>query len=264
MGVNITLNSLGHRNDELPEKKNLNEYRIQIIGSSITLGWGVKKENTFSSILEKNLNLNESFKKKYNSFFVINAGIGNTNTQHHYHLFKDQFDLTKPNTFILQYFINDAEIINKKKNNLILKHSYFAAFIYQQIKSFSFKGSLDDYYLKLYDKNSQGWITAKKSIKNLQNLCKKNNIDFIILFVPDLHNLSKNNKLINLYSKINHEFTEMNIPIINTYDSLSKKFKSNPKESWVFRDDPHPNAKAHEVIGNDLYNFFIKQNFFYD
>ena len=77
------------------------------------MGWGVKKENTFSSILEKDLNLNVNVKEKYNSIFVINAGIGNTNTQHHFQLFKDQFNSTKPDTFILQYFINDAEIIKK-------------------------------------------------------------------------------------------------------------------------------------------------------
>lgn len=264
MGVNIILNSLGHRNDELSIKKNINEYRIHIIGSSITLGWGVKKENTFSSILEKDLNLNVNVKEKYNSIFVINAGIGNTNTQHHFQLFKNQFNLTKPDTIILQYFINDAEIIKKKKNNLILKHSYFAAFMYQQIRSYLFHGSLDDYYVKLYDKNSQSWIIAKKSIKNLKNLCNKNNINFIILFIPDLHNFSENNKLINLYSKINNEFTRMNIPVINTYDSLSKTFKSNPRDSWVSKKDPHPNSKAHEIIGKDLYNFFIKQKIFYD
>ena len=138
MGVDISLNSLGHRNDELSVTKNLNEYRIQIIGSSLTLGWGVEEEKTFSSILEKKLNLNQSINKKYNNISVINAGIANTNTEHHYYLLKNQFHLTQPDTFILQYFINDAEIINKKKDNIFFKHSYFIPFIHQKIKLFFF------------------------------------------------------------------------------------------------------------------------------
>jgi hypothetical protein len=48
----------------------------------------------------------------------------------------------------------------------------------------------------------------------------------------------------------------MNIPVINTYDSLSKEFKSNPRKSWISRNDSHPNIKAHEIIANDLYMFF--------
>ena len=99
MGVDIKLNSLGHRNPDLEYQKDNSESRIHIIGSSITLGWGVEEKNTFSSILQKKLNLNQNIKK---NIFVINGGIGNTNTQHHYHLLEDQVDLTQPDVIILQ------------------------------------------------------------------------------------------------------------------------------------------------------------------
>jgi len=262
MGVNIELNSLGHRNKELSKIKNKNNHRIHIVGSSMSLGWGVKNEKTFSSILEKKLNSNQYIKDKYDDLIVINAGIGNTNTKHHYYLFKDQYQLTKPDTLILQYFINDAEIIKKKKNNFILRKSYFAAFLYQQILSLSFFGSLDNYYYELYSDNSIGWITVKNSILKLRKLTEDNNINFMIMIIPDLHNLSSDNELIKLYSKIDKEFTEMKIPVVNTYKSLSNSFRKKPMESWVSKRDAHPNAKAHKIIGNDLYNFIIKNKVF--
>ena len=262
MGVNIELNSLGHRNKELAKIKSKNNHRIHIVGSSMSLGWGVKNEKTFSSILEKKLNSNQYIKDKYDDLIVINAGIGNTNTKHHYYLFKDQYQLTKPDTLILQYFINDAEIIKKKKNNFILRKSYFAAFLYQQILSLSFFGSLDNYYYELYSDNSIGWITVKNSILKLRKLTEDNNINFMIMIIPDLHNLSSDNELIKLYSKIDKEFTEMKIPVVNTYKSLSNSFRKKPMESWVSKRDAHPNAKAHKIIGNDLYNFIIKNKVF--
>ena len=262
MGVNIELNSLGHRNKELSKIKSKNNHRIHIVGSSMSLGWGVKNEKTFSSILEKKLNSNQYIKDKYDDLIVINAGIGNTNTKHHYYLFKDQYQLTKPDTLILQYFINDAEIIKKKKNNFILRKSYFAAFLYQQILSLSFFGSLDNYYYELYSDNSIGWITVKNSILKLRKLTEDNNINFMIMIIPDLHNLSSDNELIKLYSKIDKEFTEMKIPVVNTYKSLSNSFRKKPMESWVSKRDAHPNAKAHKIIGNDLYNFIIKNKVF--
>ena len=262
MGVNIELNSLGHRNKELSKIKNKNNYRIHVVGSSMSLGWGVKNEKTFSSILEKKLNSNQYIKDKYSDLIVINGGIGNTNTKHHYYLFKDQYKLTSPDTLILQYFINDAEIIKKEKNNFILKKSYSAAFLYQQILSLSFLGSLDNYYDELYSDNSIGWTNVKNSILKLKKLTEDNNINFMIMIIPDLHNLSNDNELIKLYTKIDKEFTEMEIPVFNTYKSLSDNFRSKPMESWVSKTDPHPNAKAHKIIGNDLYNFMLKHKVF--
>jgi len=262
MGVNIELNSLGHRNKELSKKKNKNNHKIYIVGSSMTLGWGVKNEKTFSAILEKKLNTNQYVKDMYDDLIVINAGIGNTNTKHHYFLFKDQYKLIKPDTLILQYFINDAEIIKKKKNNFILKRSYFAALLYQQILYLSFFGSLDNYYYDLYSDNSIGWTTVKDSVLKLKKLTKDNNINFMIMIIPDLHNLSNDNELIKLYTKIDREFTEMEIPVVNTYKSLSNNFRNKPIESWVSKTDAHPNDKAHKIIGNDLYDFIITNKVF--
>ena len=260
MGVNIVLNSLGHRNNELQNEKANGEYRIHIIGSSITLGWGIETEKTFTSVLEKKLNTNEKIKKEKKSYVVVNGGIGNTNTTHHVELFKAQFNLINPDTVILQYFINDAEIIKKKKNNYILKYSYFIAFIYQHIKSYSFHGTLYEYYSDLYNENNLGWISAKNSILKLKDLCNENDISLIILFVPDFHDLSEKNPLTNLYLKITEQFNIMGIPIINSYESLSNEFKFNSLESWVSKDDAHPNSRAHSIIANDTYNFLIHTN----
>ena len=149
------------------------------------------------------------------------------------------------------------KLLIKKKNNLILKHSYFLAFIYQRIASYFFQGNISDYYVKLYNENSLGWVSVIHSIENLQIFCKKNNVDFNILFLPNHHDFSENNKLSSLYSKINNKFLSMNISVINTFDSLSKEFKTNPKLSWIAKDDSHPNFKAHEIIADDLYNFLI-------
>ena len=54
----------------------------------------------------------------------------------------------------------------------------------------------------------------------------------------------------------------MDIPTVNTYKSLSNEFKNSAIKSWVSKSDAHPNAKAHEIISNDLYNFMLKQNDF--
>ena len=73
----------------------------------MTLGWGANQ--TFSSILDKNLNKNIQ---------VLNAGIGNTNTimqiENFFVNFKDQYDYK---IIILNFFINDFEDIKLNKPN---------------------------------------------------------------------------------------------------------------------------------------------------
>ena len=265
MGTVIALNELGHRYN-VENLKNLKkndwehaaDYRIYIIGSSITLGWGVDSENTFANRLYTKLlnTLPLSFKKNIK---VINGGVGNTNTKHHAALFKKKFHETRPDFLILQYFINDAEVINKKTNSIIIRYSNFAALLYQLIKSHSFKGTLVDYYNDLYKENSRGWVEAKESVKLIKNICEENNIKLAILFIPDFHNLSENNKLNKIYEKINDEFSMMGLDVINTFDALSKKFKSNSQKSWVSKDDPHPNSFAHEIIANEIYTYIMNR-----
>ena len=56
MDVEVALNSFGHRSAELQNPKAGNERRVYVLGSSITLGWGVKVEEGFVSRVEQRLN----------------------------------------------------------------------------------------------------------------------------------------------------------------------------------------------------------------
>ena len=47
IGVDVSLNSRGHRSAELENPKKPKEKRIHFLGSSITLGWGVPAEEVF-------------------------------------------------------------------------------------------------------------------------------------------------------------------------------------------------------------------------
>ncbi len=55
-GVEVKVNSKGLREYEYDYEKPPNTYRILVLGDSITFGWGVAFEKTYSKILEKKLN----------------------------------------------------------------------------------------------------------------------------------------------------------------------------------------------------------------
>ncbi len=256
MGVSLRFNSLGFRGEDIGSFKEDNEVRIMVLGSSLVMGWGVKENKTFTKILEKKLNDKNLNNQNINT---INAGIMHTNTKFHYHLFNKNYKKINPDILILGYFIDDAKELTKKKTPFIVKHSFLAAIVYQTILSKSSE-NLNDYYLRLNQKNSKNWLEVKKYIKKIKDLCNRENIEFIVVILPDFSNFSENNSLIKLYDKLEERLTNNKILNINTYGALKEKFGGNARKSWISNDDNHPNEIANEIIASEILTFMNKNN----
>jgi|TARA_B100001971_G_C18200982_1_gene544556 lysophospholipase L1-like esterase len=260
MGVEIALNGLGHRGPDLVNPKPENEKRLFVLGSSITLGWGVPYKHIFTTVVEDRLNRDD--KGKGTHYRVINAGIANYNTPYELALYKRQGPDVRPDFVLLNYFINDAEIIPMGKDSLILRHSLFIAFIYQKLKSFSsnIKGrSLSKYYTELHEDGQPGWEQTKLAMKELSDLCQENGIPLLVMLTPNTHNLSKDELYPKLYEKILVKFEEMGVPVINTYPQFISQFGDDQSKVWVAPDDPHPNTKGHKIMADAFYGY-LKAN----
>lgn len=71
----VATNSLGLRGSkEVEKQKPEGGYRILVIGDSMTFGWGVEDDETFSYVLERNLNAAAAEVGVPRRFEVINAG----------------------------------------------------------------------------------------------------------------------------------------------------------------------------------------------
>jgi len=253
--VQIDINSIGFRNKELTSKKE-NEYRIMVLGSSITLGWGVPKDSVFTVITENKLNSqNDS-----NYYNVVNTGIGNYNTEMQSILFRKNIDKVNPDQVILHYFINDAEEIKKGTNSWIVKHSYLFAYFYVRVtQAIALREAADhdigNYYKDLYSDGAKGWIQAKKAMLEIQNTCKENKVPLIVIIQPDLHNISEDSPQVLCHERL-HQFLDNNsIPYLDVIHAYRKEYKGNLMGLWAQKDDSHPNSIGHRIIANELSRF---------
>lgn len=171
MNIMVNINSDGMRDKESPFQKD-NKYRIIFLGDSLTLGWGVDKEDTFEQILEEKLN------SRYPTE-IINFGIGNYNKVQEVNLFIEKGIKYQPDKVVLFYFINDAEVTLKKSKLWFLGYSEFISFYWSRIHALMDKNlpssSLKDYYSALYDEKQPGWIATKKAILQLKELSENEN-----------------------------------------------------------------------------------------
>jgi lysophospholipase L1-like esterase len=251
----ISINSRGMRGPEplgpeLISKEGI--HRVLILGSSITLGWGVDYDKTYPELLQGQLNSESPQSPKYE---VLNAGIGNYNTQREVELFLRRLTDLKPDMIILSYFVNDAEIIPPPSNNYLLKNSQLAVMLWSRLgqlkTAFGFNKNLLEHYKSVYQEDYQGWQTVKHSFALLQDYAQKHGIKVIVTMIPDIHVL-KPYPFDFIHDKVKTLALESGFLYLDFLDS----FKSaDPHGLWAMPGDPHPNAFGHELMAKQLYDF---------
>jgi lysophospholipase L1-like esterase len=251
MGVDVATNSDGFRDLDYPVERN-GAHRMIVLGDSLTFGWGVDFEKTFSRVLERRLNSSAPVE-------VINFGAGNYNTQQEVNLLIDKGLKYQPDHVVLFYFINDAEPTPKRASWSFLDRSELVSIFWSRLRIA--KGRLFgsqsyiDYYKSLYADDAPGWQATREALELLRDTCAREGIRLQVVLLPELHQLEdytfeREHRLVTEYL----ESLE-----IATLD-LAPHFagETDPPRLWVALDDAHPNAAAHGLIADYSESFISK------
>ncbi len=240
--VKIRTNSFGLRGKEISKEKSVNR-RVLFLGSSATLGWGVKEENTMISLLNKRMGSDVE---------VLNAGVGNYNSVRYIELFFTKLKELHPTDIVIHFFLNDAEELHVPKSNWFLQNSQLAVVTWNLINKFGNNGTLIDYYNKIYDENYIGYINMNNALDKLIKYCEKKDIRLYFTLMPDLHYLN-NTELVPYYKKVTNLVNNKGIKFLD----LGAKFNNNVEVTkyWVMPNDAHPNELAHKIMADQIYPF---------
>jgi len=245
--VLISTNNMGQRNNEI-NNKILEDYdrKFLVIGSSITLGWGVEQSKTFSS------KLNDISKKNNKNWIFINGGVGNYNTERYINNYFENWIDLEVTDIIINFFVNDTEVLTSKKTNFLVKHSHFAVIVWKLINSYKSslsRENLVNYYEKLYEDDFIGFQKAQENLIKLNNHCKKIIINCYLINMPDIHQL-KPYKLKFINKKMNNFAESINLEY---FDLLNTLQSTDEKKFWNKYNDPHPNQYAHNLIAISIF-----------
>lgn len=105
LGPPLKTNSFGFRGDEISQQKPPNTYRILMLGDSITFGNGVSWNQTFSHILQQELNA-ENHQMKYE---ILNLGVAGYNTSQELAVLREMGLQFTPNAVVLNICLNDSD-----------------------------------------------------------------------------------------------------------------------------------------------------------
>lgn len=263
MGVDVSLNSLGDRGPELVPRTPLRR-RVLVLGSSITMGWGVPFDATFTATTERLLNTVRPFGPA-TSFEFVNAGIGNYNTAFQHALFRRQFPVVQPDLVVLHYFLSDVQPRTMGRNSAILRHSFLGAFLFDRWSQarLRFGGEYRDlftFYRDLYAPDSAAWRETQQHVLAIREACVRQGVPFVVVITPDIHDLSPGTPYQALYEQIQAAFQRADIPTISTFEALQHQFGNDVSALWIQPDDPHPNAMGHGAMANVLYRYIAGDN----
>ena len=248
--VEIRTNSLGLRGDE--SLLTCCDRSILFLGSSITLGWGVQEKFTVSEVLNS---------KFQNKIAFLNGGIGNYNTVRYVKNYLNNLSGIKPETIIIQYFINDAEKLVINQGNFFLKNSQLAVTlwsVYQKTKA-SLEGvSLEEYYKQVYKEDSQGFIEMQNALDQIMEHSIENDVRVIVAMTPDIHSMNPY-KFNYIHDIMEKESYQRGFEFIDLLDSFLEIDDS--VDIFAMPGDPHPNKIGHMVMAEHIFEY-LKENAF--
>jgi lysophospholipase L1-like esterase len=220
--------------------------RILFLGSSITLGWGVKEEDTETEVLRK------IFEAGGEKVEVLNAGIGNYNAERYVERFFTELKELEPSDIVVQYFLRDAEKLDDGSGNALLRNSELAVTLWIAMTRLTGKvglKSLEEHYQSVYKPDSDGYQAMLASLRKLADHAKAHNIRLYMAMTPDIHNL-KDYPFMDIHRRMEGIARDDGYTFV---DLLPAFEKLSPEQVWAMPGDPHPNALGHRLMAEAMY-----------
>lgn len=249
--VPVRFNEFGLRGAPIPPKSK-EEFRILVLGDSVTLGLGVKEEDIYPTKLGGLL-----AQQWHRPVRTINAGVGGYNTvQEVRYLIKEGMAF-EPDMVILLYVMNDVEVneglydpwstvsLRGKSPPEILAILVKKSWIYRLTHHVlthrnagqDSSGSLES------ARQSQGWKASMEALKQAAAVCEAQQIPLITFFFRWEQNAYGDALLEDVRQA---EFPGNVIDIKDWFrgKSLAQYFKSEV--------DSHPNARGHQILAEEM------------
>jgi lysophospholipase L1-like esterase len=243
--VDIRINEQGLRGGPVPIPKT-GQRRILFLGSSITLGWGVEEKDTLT------FRLDQRMKDSGQNAVIFNAGIGNYNTVRYVERYVTELRVLKPTDIVVQYFVNDAEVLKAGGGNLLLRNSQLAVTMWivgQRLFNSGTEDSLVEHYRSVYRPDSAGYKMTVSALTRLAKSAEADGIRLYLAITPDVHNLVSY-KLGFVHTTISKLASTLGYRVIDLLPALKGV---PPEKIWSLQGDPHPNALGHKLMAEAIY-----------
>ena len=246
-GVKVDFNEFGLRDEPIGAKPD-QEYRILVLGDSVTFGWGIEKQATFCSQLQNILNA-----KFGRPVRVINAGVGGYNTVQEYLFLKDTGVTFEPDMMILVYTAeNDTAPFGRRLDTFATLEGslLWRSWLYRLASHAFYFGWLGDVgHDQRAVRRSAGWQESIKTIGQLRNLSEEKRIPLLLFYFRWLATPMNTELLADLRKVVG----------LDRVIDVGQWFMGEPLTEFVnSKVDSHPNTRAHKRIAERMAPYVLQ------
>lgn len=254
----VRTNSLGMRDDEPLQGPDV--FRIAAVGDSFTFGYGVSQEETWTHLLERELDRSPASGGR--RVDVLSFGVSGYSTQDEVIVLEHRALPLEPDLVILQYCLNDPE--TRPRQPL---HKFFAEEPWWQrshllqkvvrrlrLRSYARCGG---YLGWLYDRDGENWQAVARNFERIGALCSAREITVVLVLFPAVRpEPFREYRHRGLHAQV---FTEGERHGFIPLDML-EIYEREPIDSLALApDDTHPNARGHELAAEALRDLLVKR-----
>lgn len=213
IGVPVSVNSVGLRDREVQVPKPPGTVRILAVGDSITFGYGVRLEDTYEKVLERELGRSAPPGRRYE---VVNAGVEALDLDNYLAFLRLRAPDLQPDLVIVGIALNDvrqyreesqpppvavkaglsarASDLVRPMNGLLLGHSQLYLLGYMSLKSFLYRtGVLDINAQHGYDflaveppspRQERAWASTMVQLERIAALARARGYPLVLVVFP--------------------------------------------------------------------------------
>lgn len=262
----VGFNNYFRRDHQFEAKKQPGEFRIAVMGDSISFGGGIEDPNDrFSNLLETKLRGDGL------NVFVYNLGISGTGSEDQIKDF-DNFKHLNFDLLIWQYFLNDVNppdggegtrIININQDKFkpprlirrLTDRSFFLDWLYWRLSA-----KYDDTFKQLLAadlnayENPELLSRHQQAIKQFLAQTKKDKLPVVVIIFPFMFQSLLTPKADIIYDQMLDFFQARGVTAIN----LKPVFRAYPASQLIAsKFDTHPNELAHTLAAQELYETIL-------
>jgi hypothetical protein len=269
------LNSMGFRDVDHTLEKPARTYRIVGLGDSFVYGGGTVFQHTCLKHLE--FLLRSRFKDfNFETIILSRSGANTVNEEDFLDRLGIKYD---PDCVILGFCLNDPEYkINSElearahirslqrspfqKPATIFEYFQIVQFIQYRLANTRANTAYDQYFIDLFNDDYIGWQACKSALSNISQLCRANDIPFMLVIFPVFSNdMDRRYPFTELHKKIDMVATSLNIDVL---DLLPIYHGFSHRELSITATDSHPNEKGHMMAGRAIYEKMLRDDYLLD
>jgi lysophospholipase L1-like esterase len=191
-GVLIRTNALRMRDRPRSESPEPGTRRLLVLGDSITLGWGVSQEATYSAVLEARLAQDNEGPR----YEVLNAGVGNYTLARMVGYYDFALRRLNPETVILSFYLTNASREQESSLGRLLDTPLqFPVFLWSRgLRAYSRlspTAGFREYYLDLYRDGGDEYEEFKRRLADFVTRLRAEGRNVLLVNVPDVRYASE-------------------------------------------------------------------------